>query len=168
MATHSTSSPAASPKPIFPDPASEAFVGQSSEENGNTVGAAPEIVHLISAAPPQVKPASAEADSIAKTVYDGPIGQRFEHLLKTIHLNRPSEELAPIRKAWEFCVHYHAEQKRASGEPYIIHPLEVAEVLAEMKLDATAIAAGLLHDAVEDTPVTRDRKSTRLNSSHSS
>ena len=46
---------------------------------------------------------------------------------------------------------------RASGEPYIIHPLEVAEVLAEMKLDATAIAAGLLHDAVEDTPATSEQ-----------
>jgi GTP pyrophosphokinase len=45
---------------------------------------------------------------------------------------------------------------RASGEPYIIHPLEVAEVLAEMKMDATAIAAGLLHDAVEDTPATNE------------
>ena len=45
---------------------------------------------------------------------------------------------------------------RASGEPYIVHPLEVAEVLAEMKLDATAIAAALLHDAVEDTPATSE------------
>ncbi len=45
---------------------------------------------------------------------------------------------------------------RASGEPYIIHPLEVAEVLAEMKLDSTAIAAALLHDAVEDTPATNE------------
>jgi GTP pyrophosphokinase len=45
---------------------------------------------------------------------------------------------------------------RASGEPYIIHPLEVAEVLAELKMDATAISAGLLHDAVEDTPATRE------------
>jgi len=45
---------------------------------------------------------------------------------------------------------------RASGEPYIVHPLEVAEVLAEMKMDATAIAAGLLHDAVEDTPATSE------------
>src|ERR1700723_2484603 len=45
---------------------------------------------------------------------------------------------------------------RASGEPYIIHPLEVAEVLAEMKMDATAIAAGLLHDSVEDTPATNE------------
>jgi GTP diphosphokinase / guanosine-3',5'-bis(diphosphate) 3'-diphosphatase len=45
---------------------------------------------------------------------------------------------------------------RASGEPYIIHPLEVAEVLAEMKMDATSIAAGLLHDSVEDTPATNE------------
>ncbi len=48
----------------------------------------------------------------------------------------------------------HEGQKRASGEPYIIHPLEVAQVLAELKMDSTAIAAGLLHDAVEDTDVT--------------
>jgi guanosine-3',5'-bis(diphosphate) 3'-pyrophosphohydrolase len=85
-----------------------------------------------------------------------PIQKRFEGLLATITANRPSEDLAPIKKAWAFCVHYHEGQLRASGEPYIIHPLEVAEVLAEMKLDATAIAAGLLHDAVEDTPVTSE------------
>jgi GTP diphosphokinase / guanosine-3',5'-bis(diphosphate) 3'-diphosphatase len=53
-------------------------------------------------------------------------------------------------------VKHHEGQTRASGEPYIIHPLEVAEVLVEMKLDATAIAAGLLHDAVEDTPATSE------------
>ena len=70
--------------------------------------------------------------------------------------NRPNEDVSLIRKAWEFCVQHHAGQERASGEPYIIHPLEVAEVLAEMKLDATAIAAGLLHDAVEDTPATSE------------
>jgi len=132
-------------------------VRQASEE----AGIAPKTVNLAPAAPSESKPLPdtappASVDLIANAVHDGPIGQRFEHLLKTIHLHRPSEDLAPIQKAWEFCVHYHAEQKRASGEPYIIHPLEVAEVLAEMKLDATAIAAGLLHDAVEDTPVTTD------------
>jgi guanosine-3',5'-bis(diphosphate) 3'-pyrophosphohydrolase len=63
-----------------------------------------------------------------------------------VQANRPSEDVSLIRKAWEFCVKHHEGQMRASGEPYIIHPLEVAEVLAEMKLDATAIAAGLLHD----------------------
>jgi guanosine-3',5'-bis(diphosphate) 3'-pyrophosphohydrolase len=94
---------------------------------------------------------------MANSVDDGPIGARFQDLLKTVTANRPSEDIAPIQKAWEFCVKYHEGQLRASGEPYIVHPLEVAEVLAEMKLDATAIAAGLLHDAVEDTPVTSDQ-----------
>jgi GTP pyrophosphokinase len=96
----------------------------------------------------------------SQSVSDGPIGKRFEELLTIVSANRPSEDLAPIKKAWEFCVHYHEGQLRASGEPYIIHPLEVAEVLAEMKLDATAIAAGLLHDAVEDTPVTSEEIAT--------
>ena len=82
------------------------------------------------------------------------IDERFERLLKQVQANRPTEDVSLIRKAWEFCVQHHQGQMRASGEPYIIHPLEVAEVLAEMKMDATAIAAGLLHDAVEDTPAT--------------
>ena len=81
---------------------------------------------------------------------------RFEGLLRHVQANRPSEDVSLIRKAWEFCVKHHAGQMRASGEPYIIHPLEVAEVLAEMKMDATAIAAGLLHDSVEDTPATNE------------
>src|SRR5580700_10381034 len=85
-----------------------------------------------------------------------PIGERFEALLRQIQANRPNEDISLIRKAWEFCVKHHEGQVRASGEPYIIHPLEVAEVLAEMKLDATAIAAALLHDAVEDTPATSE------------
>jgi GTP pyrophosphokinase len=82
---------------------------------------------------------------------------RFEGLLKQVRANRPSEDISLIRKAWQFCVQHHEGQMRASGEPYIIHPLEVAEVLAEMKMDATAIAAGLLHDAVEDTPATSEQ-----------
>src|SRR6185503_13081629 len=85
------------------------------------------------------------------------IDRRFETLLRQVQANRPTEDVALIRKAWDFCVQHHKGQLRASGEPYIIHPLEVAEVLAEMKLDATAIAAGLLHDAVEDTPATSEQ-----------
>ena len=85
------------------------------------------------------------------------IDRRFEALLRQVQANRLTEDVALIRKAWDFCVHHHQGQLRASGEPYIIHPLEVAEVLAEMKLDATAIAAGLLHDAVEDTPATSEQ-----------
>ena len=84
------------------------------------------------------------------------IDQRFDAMLKQVHANRPSEDISLIRKAWEFCVQHHEGQIRASGEPYIVHPLEVAEVLAEMKMDSTAIAAGLLHDSVEDTPATSE------------
>ena len=59
-----------------------------------------------------------------------------------------------IRKAYDFSQKHHAGQSRASGEPYLVHPLEVALVLAEMKMDPVAVAAGLLHDSVEDTSVT--------------
>ena len=68
--------------------------------------------------------------------------------------NRPNDDLELIRKAYEFSQKHHAGQSRASGEPYLVHPLEVALVLAEMKMDPVAIAAGLLHDSVEDTSVT--------------
>jgi GTP pyrophosphokinase len=84
------------------------------------------------------------------------IEERFAALLRQVQANRPGDDVGLIRKAWGFCVQHHEGQMRASGEPYIIHPLEVAEVLAEMKLDATAIAAGLLHDSVEDTPATSE------------
>src|ERR1700738_2563366 len=79
---------------------------------------------------------------------------KFQRLLATVHENRPADDLEIIRKAWAFCLQQHEGQKRASGEPYVIHPLEVGQVLAELKMDSTAIAAGLLHDAVEDTDVT--------------
>src|SRR6201997_1085232 len=81
---------------------------------------------------------------------------KFHELLATVRENRPSDDTEIIRKAWQFCLEHHNGQLRASGEPYVLHPLEVAIVLAEMKLDSTAIAAGLLHDAVEDTPVTTE------------
>ena len=82
------------------------------------------------------------------------IDDKFRTLLDTVHENRPADDLEVIRKAWAFCLRQHEGQKRASGEPYVIHPLEVGQVLAELKMDSTAIAAGLLHDAVEDTDVT--------------
>ncbi len=90
------------------------------------------------------------------------VSQRFEALLKRVQANRPNEDVALLRKAWEFCVKHHDGQMRASGEPYIIHPLEVAEVLAEMRMDATSIAAGLLHDSVEDTQATSEEIGTEF------
>ncbi|HUZ94180.1 MAG TPA: bifunctional (p)ppGpp synthetase/guanosine-3',5'-bis(diphosphate) 3'-pyrophosphohydrolase [Edaphobacter sp.] len=82
------------------------------------------------------------------------VDAKFQKLLETVHQNRPADDLDIIRRAWAFSMQQHEGQKRASGEPYIIHPLEVGQVLAELKMDSTAIAAGLLHDAVEDTDVT--------------
>ena len=61
-------------------------------------------------------------------------------MLQQVQSNRFSEDIDLIRKAWKFCVKHHEGQLRASGAPYIIHPLEVAEVLAEMKMDSTSIA----------------------------
>ena len=84
------------------------------------------------------------------------VDKRVDALLKQVHANRPSDDIALIRKAWDFCVRHHEGQMRASGEPYIVHPLEVAEVLADMRMDSTSIAAGLLHDSVEDTPATTE------------
>ena len=79
---------------------------------------------------------------------------KFRELLRTMRANRPGDDLELVRKAYEFSQKNHAGQSRASGEPYLVHPLGVALVLAEMKMDAVAIAAGLLHDSVEDTSVT--------------
>ena len=111
----------------------------------------------VSGAPPfPAEELQAAARQDAPALVRRRIDQRFDALLKQVHANRPSEDISLIRKAWEFCVQHHEGQIRASGEPYIVHPLEVAEVLAEMKMDSTAIAAGLLHDSVEDTPATNE------------
>jgi guanosine-3',5'-bis(diphosphate) 3'-pyrophosphohydrolase len=91
------------------------------------------------------------------------IQAKFEHLLETVHRNRPQDDLDLIRRAWAFCIQQHQGQKRASGEPYIIHPLEVCQILADLKMDSTAIAAGLLHDAVEDTDVTSPEIARQFN-----
>ena len=87
---------------------------------------------------------------------------KFARLLAECDLNRPGDDLEPIRQAWAFCLEQHEGQKRASGYLYAGHPLEVALVLAELKMDSTAIAAGLLHDAVEDTDVTTEEVEKRF------
>jgi GTP pyrophosphokinase len=84
------------------------------------------------------------------------LNTKFQQLLGKVAENRRQDDLEIIRKAFDFSLLHHQGQVRASGEPYLIHPLEVSLVLADMKLDSTAIAAGLLHDAIEDTPVTHE------------
>jgi GTP diphosphokinase / guanosine-3',5'-bis(diphosphate) 3'-diphosphatase len=79
---------------------------------------------------------------------------KFRDLMKRMHENRPHDDLAIVKKAYDYSQRVHEGQTRASGEPYLVHPLEVALVLTEMKMDPVAVAAGLLHDSVEDTSVT--------------
>src|SRR6266576_5997810 len=79
---------------------------------------------------------------------------KFRDLMKRMRDNRPNDALRIVEKAYDFSQKHHAGQTRASGEPYLVHPLEVALVLAEMKMDPVAVVAGLLHDSVEDTSVT--------------
>ena len=81
---------------------------------------------------------------------------KYRDLMKRMQENRPQDDLTIVKKAYDYSLKHHEGQTRASGEPYLVHPLEVALVLAEMKMDPVAIAAGLLHDSVEDTSVTID------------
>ena len=78
----------------------------------------------------------------------------IENLLNTVQKNNPEADLDLIRLAYDYAAKAHQGQNRASGEPYITHPLAVAEYLAEMSLDTSIIIAGLLHDVPEDTSIT--------------
>lgn len=78
----------------------------------------------------------------------------YKELEDSVRKYHPSDDLSLIRKAYEVALNSHGDQRRRSGEPYIIHPLCVAIILAELELDKESIAAGLLHDVLEDTPMT--------------
>lgn len=80
----------------------------------------------------------------------------YEKLISIINKYHPSDDISMIEKAYEIAFNAHKEQKRRSGEPYIIHPVSVAIILAELELDKETIAAGILHDVVEDTVLTLD------------
>src|SRR6188508_559521 len=82
---------------------------------------------------------------------------RFEDLLDKVRGYSPDADLELLRRAYVFSALEHKGQVRRSGEPYLVHPLEVADILADMRLDVVALAAGLLHDIVEDTPNTIEK-----------
>ena len=75
----------------------------------------------------------------------------FENMMRTVRRYAPYADETQIRRAYQFAVRRHAKQKRKSGEPYIVHPVAVAEIVAEIGLDTDAIASALLHDCLEDT-----------------
>jgi GTP pyrophosphokinase len=82
--------------------------------------------------------------------------RRFEDILERVQEYNPGADQDLLRKAYIFSAREHRNQKRRSGEPYLVHPLEVAYILADIHLDTSSIVAGLLHDVVEDTLTTLD------------
>ena len=78
----------------------------------------------------------------------------YQRLIARVQKYHPSDDITMIAKAYETAAEAHREQFRKSGEPYIIHPLNVAIILADLELDKETIVAGLLHDVVEDTVMT--------------
>ena len=80
----------------------------------------------------------------------------YDELIASVRKYHPSDDITMIEKAYRIAYEAHKEQRRKSGEPYIIHPLCVGIILADLELDKETIVAGLLHDVVEDTVMTSD------------
>ncbi|MDO5349808.1 MAG: bifunctional (p)ppGpp synthetase/guanosine-3',5'-bis(diphosphate) 3'-pyrophosphohydrolase [Lachnospiraceae bacterium] len=81
----------------------------------------------------------------------------YDDLIQGIRRYHPSDDISMIEKAYQIAAEAHKEQKRKSGEPYIIHPLCVAIILADLEMDKETIVAAILHDVVEDTVMTLDQ-----------
>ena len=98
------------------------------------------------------------ADANVKTMDDFTSPDKlYQELIAGIRKYHPSDDISLIEKAYKTAYEAHKDQKRKSGEPYIIHPLCVAIILADLELDKETIAAGLLHDVVEDTVMTTEQ-----------
>ncbi|MBR5789111.1 MAG: HD domain-containing protein, partial [Lachnospiraceae bacterium] len=97
-----------------------------------------------------------ELGSIKKTEDFADPDELFAELLDTIKKYHPSDDTTMIVKAYEVAKKMHNDQKRKSGEPYINHPVAVAIILADLEMDKETIIAALLHDVIEDTPMTKE------------
>ena len=86
----------------------------------------------------------------------------YEELIKSVKKYHPSDDISMIEKAYNIAYNAHKDQRRKSGEPYIIHPLCVGIILADLELDKETIVAGLLHDVVEDTVMTDEEIKTEF------
>ena len=88
--------------------------------------------------------------------------EAFDKIEEAVRRGNPEADLTLLRRAYEFACEKHAGQQRATGEPYITHPVAVAEILAHLEMDIPTLAAGLLHDVVEDTTVTQEEMVERF------
>jgi guanosine-3',5'-bis(diphosphate) 3'-pyrophosphohydrolase len=96
-------------------------------------------------------------DSVPPPPPADPVEQLYRELEGKIREYRPKDDLTALEKAFRFASKYHERQTRDSGEPYMVHPVMVAHILADMRMDVVAMETGLLHDVVEDTSVTVDQ-----------
>ena len=87
---------------------------------------------------------------------------RFIELIEKVRQTRQASDIELLRRSYEFAAEQHRTQFRKSGDPYLTHPLEVAHILADMKLDITTLCAALLHDVVEDTRISTERITERF------
>ena len=98
-----------------------------------------------------------KADASVKTMEDFTSPDiLYQELITSVKKYHPSDDISMIEKAYNIAYNAHKDQKRKSGEPYIIHPLCVGIILADLELDKETIVAGLLHDVVEDTVMTSE------------
>jgi len=93
-------------------------------------------------------------EELAVSAADEP--SALDELLARIQSYNPQADLQLVRRAYDYSARMHGEQKRESGEPYVTHPLNVALIIAQLKLDLPSVITGLLHDVVEDTKASLD------------
>ena len=86
----------------------------------------------------------------------------YNELENKVRALRPTEDLTPLKEAYVFAAEQHKDQLRDSGEPYMMHPVHVALILADMQMDMICLQTGLLHDVVEDTSVGIDEIARRF------
>ncbi len=103
---------------------------------------------------PDTQAVTAAPSAPVPSLPGGEVDRLYRDLEARVHELRPAEDLEPLRKAYRFAADRHQGQLRASGEPYMIHPLHVTRLLADMYMDMTCLETGLLHDVVEDTSAT--------------
>jgi GTP pyrophosphokinase len=111
----------------------------------------PDSVQTVPVEPPLQAPV-ASAPPVPPAA--DPVEELFRQLEASLRQARPKEDLGPLEQAYRFAAERHRGQKRKSGEPYMIHPLQVTGILASMNMDMVCLQAGLLHDVVEDTGAT--------------
>jgi guanosine-3',5'-bis(diphosphate) 3'-pyrophosphohydrolase len=98
-------------------------------------------------------PSQGRSETLAAVGLPPSVEELYRDLENKVRANRPHEDLSPLQKAFSFAAELHSDQLRDSGEPYMVHPLMVAHILADMQMDMVCLETGLLHDVVEDTDV---------------